>query len=148
MIRRAGTAAGLLLLLALVLPRAAAAAPSCAALRAAHDVPTIVSADPQPRAPRVFAMQVNLDPAHVRTPRTFAAKVECLLREHVLPFRARGRPNVVVFDETRGSSPRRPGAAARPRAGSRTGATTGAVPGAVPVPDARPAGGGGGGPPA
>ncbi len=116
MIRRAGTAAGLLLLLALVLPRAAAAAPSCAALRAAHDVPTIVSADPQPRAPRVFAMQVNLDPAHVRTPRTFAAKVGCLLREHVLPFRARGRPNVVVFDESAGiltAAAGRRGAAAR-----------------------------------
>ena len=108
-------------LAALALPGSAAAAATpgartCAGLRADRTVPAIVSSDPQPRAPRVFAMQVKLDAAQVRTPRAFAAKVECLLREFVLPYRARHRPNVVVFDEDAGiltpaTGPR--GAAAR-----------------------------------
>jgi hypothetical protein len=108
--------------LAVLAPGTAHAAPQCAALRADRTVPTIVSADPQARAPRVFAMQVKLDPAHVRTRRAFAAKVECLLREHVLPFRARDRPNVVVFDEDAGlltPATGRRGAAARRIASGR-----------------------------
>jgi hypothetical protein len=92
-------------LAALALPAGAAAAPkalACAPLRAGRSAATVVSADPKPRAPRVFAIQLKLDARHVATPRTFGAKVECLLREQVLAHRAKGRPNVVVFDEDTG----------------------------------------------
>jgi len=102
-------------------PAAAPAAPGptaaqCAALRAARTLPAVVASDPRPGTPRVFAMQVKLDAAHVRTPATFRRKMECLVREQVLPHLARGRPNVVVFDEDAGiltpaAGPR--GAAAR-----------------------------------
>ncbi len=73
--------------------------PQCQAAAAVRSVPAIVSADPRPHAPRVFAMQVKLDAADVVTRAAFARKVECLLRAYVLPHRARGRPNLVVFDE-------------------------------------------------
>lgn len=96
---------GLVTLLAAVTaggPAASAAAPTrlqCAATRPTRSVPAVVSSDPKPGAPRVFAMQVKLDATDVRTRGTFSRKVECLLRDHVLPHRARHRPNVVVFDE-------------------------------------------------
>ena len=91
-------------------------AAACAPLRASRTLPTVVASDPKPGAPRVFAMQVKLDAAQVRTSATFRRKMECLLREQVLPHLARGRPNVVVFDEDAGiltpaAGPR--GAAAR-----------------------------------
>ena len=71
--------AGIVLAALLLVPAGAASAatPSartCAGLRADRTVPAIVSSDPQPRAARVFAMQVKHDAAHVRTPRAFAAQ--------------------------------------------------------------------------
>lgn len=84
---------------------ASAATPTareCKALRADRTMATRVARDAKKDAPRVFAMQVKLDANQVRTVSSFGAKVECLLREHVLPHRAKGRPNVVVFDENAG----------------------------------------------
>lgn len=84
---------------------ASAATPTkreCAALRADRTVATKVAKHAKRGAPRVFAMQVKLDASQVRTTSTFYDKVECLLRERVLPDRAKGRPNVVVFDENAG----------------------------------------------
>lgn len=84
---------------------AAAATPSartCKALRADRTVDTAVASDPKKGAPRVFAVQVKLDANQVRTTSSFHDKVECLLRERVLPHRAKHRPNVVVFDENAG----------------------------------------------
>ncbi len=74
----------------------------CKALRADRTVSTRVAAAPRRGAPRVFAMQVKLDASQVRRMDSFALKVECLLREHVLRHRAKGRPNVVLFDENAG----------------------------------------------
>ncbi len=86
----------------------AAAAPSpptagqCAQVRAHRELPAIVALDPRPRAPRVFAMQYRQDVANAVTYATFRTKIECLIREYVLPHLARGRPNVVVFTEATG----------------------------------------------
>src|SRR5205085_8817819 len=55
--------------------------------------------DPKPRAPRIFAMQFKQDLHNVTTYKRFRTKIQCLLREYVLPHLARGRPNVVVFNE-------------------------------------------------
>ncbi len=85
-----------------LIPARALAAPTkaqCRAAAAANSVPPVISRDPTPGAPRVFAMQVKLDPADVTTRAAYARKVECLLRAYVLPYRAKGRPNLVVFDE-------------------------------------------------
>ena len=59
----------------------------------------MLALDPVPRAARVFAVQFRQVAANVRTYATFRAAVECALRRYVLPYLARGRPNVVVFDE-------------------------------------------------
>ena len=84
---------------------AAAATPTkrqCQSLRADRTVATKVATAARKGAPRVFAMQVKLDANQVRTMDSFALKVECLLRERVLPHRAKGRPDVVLFDENAG----------------------------------------------
>lgn len=74
----------------------------CIGAAAVRSVPPVINRDPKPGAPRVFAMQVKLDPADVVTRAAFERKVECLLRDYVLPYRAKGRPNVVAFDENAG----------------------------------------------
>lgn len=71
----------------------------CAATDAATHLPPIVASDPKPHAPRIFAMQFKQDLANVATYATFRTKIECLIREYVLPNLAGGRPNVVVFNE-------------------------------------------------
>ncbi len=77
-------------------------AAQCQAVRATRERPAILAFDPQPRAPRIFAIQFKQDVANVATYATFRTKIECLIREFVLPYRARGRPNVVVFNEDTG----------------------------------------------
>jgi hypothetical protein len=80
----------------------AAATPAsrtCARLAASRSRPPVVALDPRPGAPRVFAMQYKQQAANVVSYGSFRAKIECLLRRYVLPRLARGRPNVVVFDE-------------------------------------------------
>ena len=74
----------------------------CDAARATRNLPTRLNADPKPGAPRVFAIQMKLTARDVVSTGAFARKVECLLRDQVLPYRAATRPNVVVFDEDAG----------------------------------------------
>jgi hypothetical protein len=47
-------------------------------------------------------MQFHQSVDAVATYASFREKIDCLLRTYVLPWRARGRPNVVVFDEDTG----------------------------------------------
>jgi glycerophosphoryl diester phosphodiesterase len=49
--------------------------------------------------PRVFAMQFKQEARHIKTYRTFRTKIECMIRKWVLPHRAKGRPNLVAFNE-------------------------------------------------
>ena len=72
---------------------------TCASVRAQRERPPILALDPRPRAPRIFAMQFKQDLHNVTTYARFRTKIQCLLREYVLPYLARGRPNVVVFNE-------------------------------------------------
>ena len=50
----------------------------------------------------MFAIQYRQAAANVVSYASFHATIDCLLRRYVLPYRARGRPNVVVFDEDTG----------------------------------------------
>ena len=77
-------------------------AAQCQAVRAARERPPTLALDPRPRAPRIFAIQYKQDVANVATYSTFRTKIECLIRQDVLPHLARGRPNVVVFNEDTG----------------------------------------------
>ncbi|GAC1439356.1 MAG: carbon-nitrogen hydrolase family protein [Solirubrobacteraceae bacterium] len=61
-----------------------------------------LSLDPRGHAPRVFAMQFKQEPANVVSLGAFRRAIDCRLRRYVLPHLARGRPNVVVFDEDTG----------------------------------------------
>jgi hypothetical protein len=79
-------------------PRAPTRA-ACAATRASRRLPAIEAYDPQPGAPRVFAMQFKQEIRHVLSYATYRRKIECLIREYVLPRVARDRPNVVAFTE-------------------------------------------------
>lgn len=88
--------------LALAAPATAAAAPSaatCARVAATRSVAPIVAADARPGAPRVFAMQFKQEGRHVVSYASFRTKLECLIRTDVVPHLAKGRPNVVAFDE-------------------------------------------------
>jgi len=50
----------------------------------------------------VFAVQFEQDIANVVTYAAFRTKIDCLIRQDVLPHLARGRPNLVVFNEDTG----------------------------------------------
>jgi hypothetical protein len=71
----------------------------CAAYAPARSVPAIVAHDVRRGAPRVFAMQFDQDARWVVSYASFRTKIDCMLRTYVLPHLARGRPNVVVFNE-------------------------------------------------
>jgi hypothetical protein len=77
----------------------AAGARSCAGVLAHRSHPAIMALDSRPHAPRVFAMQYKQEARSVVSYATFRRKIDCMLRVYVLPHRARGRPNVVVFNE-------------------------------------------------
>src|SRR5205807_290085 len=47
----------------------------------------------------IFAMQFKQDAHYVVSYASFRAKIDCLLRQYVVPHLARHRPNVVVFNE-------------------------------------------------
>lgn len=49
--------------------------------------------------PRVFAMQFKQEARHIKSYKSFRTKVECMIRKWVLPHKAKGRPNVVAFNE-------------------------------------------------
>ncbi|HVE69431.1 MAG TPA: glycerophosphodiester phosphodiesterase family protein, partial [Solirubrobacteraceae bacterium] len=72
---------------------------TCEGTRARRTLPPVRSFDPRPGAPRVFAMQFKQQVRNVRTYAAFRAKIECMLREFVVPHLARDRPNVVAFNE-------------------------------------------------
>jgi glycerophosphoryl diester phosphodiesterase len=59
----------------------------------------IENLDPAKGAPRVFAMQFKQEIRHVATYRSFRRKIECMIREYVVPHLAHRRPNVVAFNE-------------------------------------------------
>ena len=58
-----------------------------------------LASDPRPHALRVFAIQFEQHPAQIRTAADYARAINCAIRTEVLPHLARGRPNLVVFDE-------------------------------------------------
>ncbi|MBN8871030.1 MAG: hypothetical protein J0H66_14215 [Solirubrobacterales bacterium] len=49
--------------------------------------------------PRVFAMQFKQEARHIKTYASFRKKIECMIRKWVVPYKAKGRPNVVAFNE-------------------------------------------------
>lgn len=58
-----------------------------------------LAADPHPHALRVFAIQFEQHPALMATASDYAHAIHCALATEVLPHLARGRANLVVFDE-------------------------------------------------
>jgi hypothetical protein len=58
-----------------------------------------VAADARPHALRVFAIQFEQHPAQIATAAGYRRAIDCALRAEVLPHLAKGRPNLVVFDE-------------------------------------------------
>jgi hypothetical protein len=101
-------------------PAAAVARPAAARPAAAVACPSMLApalaADPKPHALRVFAIQFRQQPATISSGAAFARAIDCVMRTEVAPYLARGRPNLVVFDEDIGleaiaAGPR--GAAAR-----------------------------------
>jgi hypothetical protein len=81
-------------------PAAATTGPGeCAALASSDERPPVLALDPRRGAPRVFAMQYEQLPADIVSIASFRASIDCLLRRYVLGHLARGRPNVVVFNE-------------------------------------------------
>ncbi len=74
-------------------------AEQCRATRASRTVPPVENLLERPGAPRVFAMQFKQDARHVETYDSFRVKIECMVREYVVPRKAKGRPNVVAFTE-------------------------------------------------
>jgi hypothetical protein len=78
---------------------APAAARSCAGFYAHRSHSAILSLDPRAGSPRVFAMQYKQQAHNVVSYASFRTKIECMLRRYVLGHLARGRPNVVVFNE-------------------------------------------------
>ncbi|MGI8507342.1 MAG: hypothetical protein ACR2MK_11185 [Solirubrobacteraceae bacterium] len=103
MTRRAIRARGLLALatpaLAVALLASAGSAAGARASGCAGWGRPALAADPRPHALRVFAMQFEQQPAQMRTAADYARAVDCAIRTEVLPHLARGRPNLVVFDE-------------------------------------------------
>ncbi len=96
------------LLAACLLPSAGLAAVAIAGPRPAH-TPSCrhvgkpaLAADPRPHAVRVFAIQFFQQPAKISTAADYARAVDCIMRADVVPHLARGRPNLVVFDEDMG----------------------------------------------
>jgi hypothetical protein len=74
-------------------------AAACQQARASRTLPAIDTYAPRPGAPRVFAMQFKQELRHVETYATFRTKIECMVRETVVPRLATGRPNVVALNE-------------------------------------------------
>jgi hypothetical protein len=90
-----------LLLTAAAVAGIAAMAPPAIAHAAAcpHWGRPALAADPRPHALRVFAIQFEQHPAQIATAADYRRAIDCALRTEVLPHLAKGRPNLVVFDE-------------------------------------------------
>ena len=97
-------------LAAVALPAAASAAtgpatPSakaCKQYAADRALPAITALRPKKGAPRAFAMQFKQQAKYVRTAATFRTAIECQIIRYVKPYRAKDRPNLVVFNEDNG----------------------------------------------
>jgi hypothetical protein len=74
-------------------------AAACAKVRATRHVAPITSYDTKPGAVRVFAMQFKQEVRYVDSYATFRRKIECEIIDYVKPRLARGRVNVVAFNE-------------------------------------------------
>ncbi len=82
----------------------------------AHFGRPALASDPRGHALRVFAIQFRQQPATITDASSYRRAIDCAMRIEVAPRLARGRPNLVVFDEDIGleaiaAGPR--GAAAR-----------------------------------
>ncbi|HEX8086798.1 MAG TPA: glycerophosphodiester phosphodiesterase family protein [Solirubrobacteraceae bacterium] len=71
----------------------------CLDARASRTLPTIETYERRKGGPRVFAMQFKHELRHVETYDSFRTKIECMIRERVVPRLAKHRPNVVAFNE-------------------------------------------------
>jgi hypothetical protein len=60
---------------------------------------TAVAADPRPGAVRVFAIQFEQQPAKMVKASSYKRAIDCVMQAEVVPHLAKGRPNLVVFDE-------------------------------------------------
>ncbi len=58
-----------------------------------------IAADPRPGALRVFAIQFEQQPAEMVSASSYESAIDCVMRDEVAPYLAKGRPNLVVFDE-------------------------------------------------
>ncbi len=74
-------------------------AAQCRPTFAKRSEPPIRAFDPARGAPRVFAMQFKQDLQNVESYGSFRRKIECMIRRYVVPYKAKGRPNVVAFNE-------------------------------------------------
>ena len=101
--KRALAAAAFAAALAATAPAAAIppapSAEECRAVRAERRAPVIETYSNRERAPRVFAMQFKQELRHVASYQSFRTKIECSLLDYVVPRLAKGRPNVVAFNE-------------------------------------------------
>jgi hypothetical protein len=61
-----------------------------------------IATDPRPGALRVFAIQFEQHPADMVSAASFKRAIDCVMRLEVAPYLAKGRPNLVVFDEDNG----------------------------------------------
>ncbi len=80
-------------------PRAGSAG---SAMACPHFGRPAVAADPRPHALRVFAIQFEQQPAEIVSAESYSHAIDCAIRQEVVPHLARGRPNLVVFDEDSG----------------------------------------------
>ncbi len=74
-------------------------AKTCRNYTAARTVPAIKALAPSKGTPRVFAMQFKQQAKYVVSAATFRTAIECQLLRYVVPNLAKGRPNLVVFNE-------------------------------------------------
>jgi glycerophosphoryl diester phosphodiesterase len=71
----------------------------CRPTKARLNEPPIKNLDREPGAARAFAMQYKQEIRNVTTYGAFRTKMECLIRQYVVPHMARNRPNVVALTE-------------------------------------------------
>jgi glycerophosphoryl diester phosphodiesterase len=79
-------------------PRAPSAS-ACAKTRPGNLATPIESFHPDDSGPRVFALQFKQDIANVATYGSFRKRIECMIRDYVVPRMADDRPNVVALTE-------------------------------------------------
>jgi hypothetical protein len=65
----------------------------------AHFGRPAIASDPRRHALRVFAIQFRQQPGSVVTGAGYTRAIDCAMRTEVVPYLARGRANLVVFDE-------------------------------------------------